>query len=339
MVTAFGFDGDTARAVLEAAPDATIVTDSEGLIVFVNRLAEDMFGYPRGDLLGMPVESLVPAARRSEHVGLRQGYLSQPVARPMGAGVELAGQRSDGSTFEAEISLSPLHANGVCYAMASVRDVSARVDAEVELRRRRAELAVYGDRERIARDLHDSVIQRLFATGLKIQAVSARTETAVREELDRAVDDLDDAIRDLRSAIFGLRLHEATSVRRAVLDEAATSGAAHGFRPRVQFEGSVDAAVGPEVAMELIAALRELLSNAGRHAHATEVTINVTAGDEVVMEVADDGVGLPEGGPARTSGLANLAARAAALGGTFEITRRPTRGTVARFVVPQSTGG
>lgn len=332
------FDGETARAVLEAAPDATIVTDGDGRVVFVNHLAEEMFGYPRGELLGEHVERLVPIDRRGDHAGLRQGYLDHPTARPMGAGVELSGQRADGTTFDAEISLSPLTANGQTYAMASIRDVSVRVTNEVELRRQRAELAVYADRERIARDLHDSVIQRLFATGLTIQAVSGRTDGVIRDELDGAVDALDDAIRDLRSAIFGLRYHDQTSVRRAVLDEAVASGAAHGFRPRVQFGGSIDAIVNAEVAVELIAALRELLSNAGRHAHATEVTVSVTAGDGVVMEVLDDGVGMPEGGPARSSGLTNLSARASALGGSFELSPGPRGGTLARFAVPRPTG-
>ncbi|GAA4910575.1 GAF domain-containing protein [Streptomyces coeruleoprunus] len=190
--------------------------------------------------------------------------------------------------------------------------------------RDRERLAVYEDRDRIARDLHDLVIQRLFATGMLLE--SARRESvvpAVREGVGRAVDALDVTIQEIRTAIFALEQDTAAApsgLRTRVLREIGTVAAPLGFTPSHRFVGPVDAAVGELTGQNLIAALREALSNAFRHAGATRIEVVVDAtvtlpngAEGVRLTVADDGVGLPEGG--RRSGLRNLARRAESLGG------------------------
>jgi signal transduction histidine kinase len=199
------------------------------------------------------------------------------------------------------------------------------------------ELALLHDRERIARDLHDTVIQRLFATGLGLQGLSRVVrDVTVADRIQAAVDDLDATIREIRSVIFELQADErgTSGCRVRVLALAAEMTPALGFEPRVRFDGPVDSIVGTDLAEHLLAALRELLSNVIRHARATAVEIRVRAGIEVILTVEDDGVGI---GDERGTGLglANLTERARALGGSFTLDAGQARGVRAVWSVPR----
>ncbi|WP_329039200.1 GAF domain-containing protein [Streptomyces sp. NBC_00178] len=193
-----------------------------------------------------------------------------------------------------------------------------------EAQRDRQRIAVYEDRDRIARDLHDLVIQRLFATGIMLEEAQSRSRVpAVREGVGRAVDELDVTIQEIRTAIFALQQEAAeapSGLRTRVLREITMAAVPLGFEPTHRFLGPVDSLVGELAGKNLIAALREALSNTFRHARATHVDVSVDATavlpggqDAVRLSVADDGVGIPEGG--RRSGLRNLARRAESLGG------------------------
>ncbi|MEU9588234.1 GAF domain-containing sensor histidine kinase [Streptomyces sp. NPDC048219] len=196
-----------------------------------------------------------------------------------------------------------------------------------DAQRDRERLAVFEDRDRIARDLHDLVIQRLFATGMLLE--SARRGPLVPEVRDgvgRAVDELDVTIQEIRSAIFALRQppEAPAGLRARVLREITMAAVPLGFTPSHRFAGPVDGAVGDLTGKNLIAALREALSNAFRHARATRIDVvvdaEVTLPDGrpgVRLTVADDGVGIPEGG--RRSGLRNLRRRAETLGGVSRV--------------------
>jgi protein-histidine pros-kinase len=133
-------EGRQARGLLDAAPDAIVGVDAWGLIVLVNAQAERLFGYPREDLLGQPLEVLVPEAARGVHPGHRGEYLTDPRPRPMGAGIELAGRRRDGTEFPAEISLSPIETEDGTVVAAAVRDVTSRKVIEQELRDKNTQL-------------------------------------------------------------------------------------------------------------------------------------------------------------------------------------------------------
>ena len=205
------------------------------------------------------------------------------------------------------------------------------------LHERIQELALLHDRERIARDLHDTVIQRLFATGLGLQGLARLVgEVEVADRIQAAVDDLDATIREIRSVIFELQAHEHGnhSVRVQVLALAAEMTPTLGFEPRVHFDGPVDTIVGPQIAEHLLTALRELLSNVTRHARATAVDIRIRAGPDVVLTVTDDGAGL-EGNRGSGNGLANLLRRASSLGGSFSLRPGERQGAVAVWSVPR----
>ncbi|WP_339130398.1 GAF domain-containing protein [Streptomyces sp. f51] len=193
-----------------------------------------------------------------------------------------------------------------------------------ETQRDRERLAVYEDRDRIARDLHDLVIQRLFATGMMLESAQRRSNVPeVSRGVGKAVDELDVTIQEIRTAIFALRQGPAetpSELSTRVLREINMAAVPLGFHPGHRFTGPVDTAVGELTGKNLIAALREALSNAFRHAGASRIEVSVDADvllpdgrPGVRLAVADDGVGIPDGG--RRSGLKNLERRAESLGG------------------------
>jgi len=198
----------------------------------------------------------------------------------------------------------------------------------------RQELAVISDRERIARDLHDIVIQRLFATGLQLQGVAAMTGAdAVSERLDKAVGELDDTIKAIRGTIFELQDRHGDSLRAAVRALVKEYVPVLGFSPVVRTSGPVDTMVPSTLGSQLLAVLREAISNVARHALADAAEVDVTvAGDRLELRVADDGVGLP--GEISESGLRNARRRADDLGGTLEVSPVGERGTVLVWRVP-----
>ncbi len=189
----------------------------------------------------------------------------------------------------------------------------------------REELLVLSDRERIARDLHDVVIQRLFATGLQLQTVAGmaqKPEAAAR--INAAVDELDSTIRDIRGAIFHLRAPAGRSLRGELRELVATAAESLGFKPVLVLDGPVDSAVPDEVRGDLVAVVREALSNVVRHAGAGRVEVRVHAqSDRLAVTVVDDGCG----GAAERGGLRNLRERAERLGGSFSVTDVAPAGT------------
>jgi signal transduction histidine kinase len=202
----------------------------------------------------------------------------------------------------------------------------------------RGRLAVFEDRDRIGRDLHDLVIQRLFAVGLTLDNVARITgKPEVASRVTAAVDDIDATIKDIRRTIFELSSPSDSNDLRSELAgvvEAATPGL--GFPAQLRTEGPVDSLVPSGVRPHLTAVLREALSNAARHAGATAVSVHLEVADEVVLTVTDDGTGYVDTG--RRSGLRNLADRAEALGGSFEIRQAGADGgTVAVWRVPSGT--
>ncbi|MBW8086748.1 GAF domain-containing protein [Streptomyces hygroscopicus subsp. hygroscopicus] len=215
----------------------------------------------------------------------------------------------------------------------------AAIAMKLAERRRDAEqLALLEDRDRIARDLHDLAIQRLFAAGMTLQSTLRFVQHPEgSERLLRVVDDLDDTIKIIRSTIFGLRAHEAgpavqgLRVRTAKTIEEAVP--ALGFTPSLRTEGLVDTDVPRSVADDMVAVLAEALSNIARHARAdaAEISLVVAAG-QLTLTVTDDGVGIPEGG--RRSGLRNLAERAEQLGGRLDLDEPSGGGTRLVWAVP-----
>jgi PAS domain S-box-containing protein len=201
------------------------------------------------------------------------------------------------------------------------------------VRSERDRLLISADRERIARDLHDLVIQRLFGAGLRLQgAVALIDNETASTRVASTIDDLDTTIKEIREAIFALERAPGAGLRTRLLEVVADGAEALGFRPAVSFHGAVDRDIALQVQLEAATVLKEALSNTARHAHASRVEVHVTVDDELSILVADNGVGL--GQPARLSGIANARARAELLDGLLELSTPSGGGTRFEWRVP-----
>lgn len=197
-------------------------------------------------------------------------------------------------------------------------------------------VSVLDDRERIGRDLHDRVVQRLFALGMGLQATKSLPDLdLVRDRVDRAIDDVDSTINEIRTTIFELGdssigggLHQGVV---ALANELTPS---LGARSEVSFVGTVDNSVPQHVADHLLAVVRESLTNSAKHSRANRFVVTLSVGDEAVLEVIDDGVGIDLSTQGKGLGLTNLRNRAEKLGGTFEVQSGAGGGTRVTWSVP-----
>ncbi|TXG92961.1 GAF domain-containing protein [Rhodococcus rhodnii] len=219
----------------------------------------------------------------------------------------------------------------------SAADLAAVALEFAEQQRAQRLLSVLADRDRIARDLHDNVIQRLFATGMSLQSTTSVDDVPERvaEVVAGAIEQLDRTVREIRTTIFDLQTSSevsATSLRRRLLDVIGDLTGLSPFAPNVRFSGAIDTLVHPRVHGHAEAVLRESLSNALRHAQATSIDITATADTEsFTVTVSDDGIGM--GDTTRRSGLDNVERRAEQCGGHVVIESTPT-GTVITWTVP-----
>ncbi|BBZ06512.1 histidine kinase [Mycolicibacterium doricum] len=217
--------------------------------------------------------------------------------------------------------------------MAGFVDQAALAWQAAVAQRRIRELAILTDRDRIARDLHDHVIQRLFGVGLALQGTIPRSRNPdVKRRLTECVDDLQNVIQQIRTAIFDLQGGPPSATRlRQRLDEAITRFAVAELRTTVQYVGPLSV-VGADLADHAEAVVSEAVSNAVRHAHATEVTVLVTVEDDLRIEVRDNGVGVPDN--LTESGLANLRRRAEEANGEFTVGPADGGGTCLCWSAP-----
>ena len=324
LVLVLLWDADTASLTVEVVDGAGDAA-AAGLVGAVLPVAETAFAPVVEQRRQLVVESLGKAA-------------AWPVAVPSGPAV-LAPLAADdtlhGILIIANRPAEAGHADDDLSMLTTFAGHAALALERARAREEREMLVVLEDRERIARDLHDVVIQRLFATGLRLQtAARLAVRPEVVERVSASVDDLDTTIRDIRTAIFELRTPTSAGLRvelRAAIDAAAES---LGFRPGVELSGPLDSAVPDAVRPDLLAMTGEALSNVVRHAGATAVRVVVQVEHRrLAVTVSDNGVGLPPGADEH-GGLPSMRARAERHGGSFEIRRLDPTGTEVRWSVP-----
>ncbi|WP_433762267.1 GAF domain-containing protein [Nocardia sp. CA-135398] len=220
--------------------------------------------------------------------------------------------------------------------MAAIADQTALALQLAETQERMRELDVLSDRDRIARGLHDHVIQRLFAVGLSLQSTAQRARAPeVRSRLLATIDDVQAIVQDIRHSIFDLQSNttaDSSKYRKYLHGIIVDMTADSGLHTTVRLAGPVTV-LAPPLSDDVEAVLREAVSNVVRHASASTVSVELKVRDDVSIEVTDDGIGVPDD-IARRSGLANMAARAKEAGGTFSIENRPGGGTVLRWSAP-----
>lgn len=484
-------DGRAVSAMLTAASDAVVICDDAGTIVDCNPAVETVLGYRTDELVGQPVDVLVPEESRPVHSLHRADFGAHPVARPTGEGLRIRARRRDGAGVPAAVSLVPIDTPGGKFVGVFIRDITERTRAEdrlesivevhravlaggplsesLDLAARHARRIVGGDdawvmgsvggrvevlaatggstfgykgasfrttdtvagrvidgggarlvddlagselanersaqldlgpalfvplgdadrsrrfgslvvtrrrgrpafnrvdlrtaelfagaiavalalgegrlaaedlhemreRDRIARELHDTTIQRLFATGMGLQAAVDFAEPEGQRRILDAVDQIDSAIRQLRSTIFNLQtpLGARPGIRHAIREVATEIVGQQGAELRFAFEGAIESALDERQADELLPLVREAVANAVRHGHASRIDVLVDTLDGFRISIADDGVGI-SGEPSAGHGMDNMSRRAAALGGRLHVRHRHPTGTVVECHLP-----
>jgi len=335
------------RDVIEFAPDAFVLADMQGRIVQVNARTEALFGYPRSELIGRPVEILIPPRLSGVHEEHRRAYLHRADNLRMGAALPC--RRKDGTEFPGDINLSPLQTNRGRLLMAVVRDVSERVQGEQDLRESRQRLREMAaqseamreyERKSIAREVHDELGQVLTALRMDLTFLDLRHGPQAPE--------LQAKLRDMRGlvdrAIQGVR-NVASNLRPTALDMGlvpAIDWLCSELRRHTGIDCVFDyEAPGLELpeerAIGLFRIVQESLTNVTRYAQAHRVQVRLRReGDALLLQVRDDGRGFDAAaaGRGKSFGLLGMQERAVALGGTLEIDSAPGQGTTVRVAVP-----
>ncbi len=332
------------EAVFRAAPDGFFVVDAEGAIRDLNPAAERMFGYDRAELLGLPIETLVPDRSRGIHRAEREAYARDPHARPMGIGLELAGRRKDGSEFPVEISLSPMAAGAAQHVVAAVRDVTERQRLRAfgvgALR------AAEEERQRIARELHDDTAQRLATLLVRLQLAMRVGRPADR---DAMLGDIRAGIEDAADSVRRI----ARNLRPPALDEVGVVGAirmharslreSYGLAVEVEAQGEEPHLV-PDIQLAMYRIVQEALSNVVRHSGAQAARAAFAITDHVMqVTVEDQGRGFDPRAIEREGrglGLLGMRERARFAGAKLTIDSTPGGGTrvVLRLPVEERHG-
>ncbi|MFZ4626043.1 MAG: PAS domain S-box protein [Rhodoferax sp.] len=336
------------RDVVEFAPDAFVFSDSSGLIVRVNRQAEQMFGYPRRELIGQPVEMLMPARLHRVHEIHRQTHLErEPSGSVMGS--SLICMRRDGSEFPADINLSPLQTQLGSLVMSVVRDVTERQQANLALAKSRQHLReLYAQneagrevaRKHLAREVHDELGQIMTMVRMDICLLETRFAALYPA--------LTDKLRDMKAlvdqAIVGVR-HVVANLRPTALDVGlipalqtlCTDFARQTALPCDFATRHEDLELDEARAVVVYRIIQESLTNIRRYAQASRVRVTLgCSGNMLCIEVQDDGCGFDPGATDQTKsfGLLGMHERAIALGGRVDIVSQPGQGTTVAVSIP-----
>lgn len=335
--------GEDYRAVFEASPDATLIVDSDGIIRDLNLQALSMFGWSREEMLGSPVERLVPKANSRGHQEHRRRYNAAPKARPMGVGLELLALRSDGSTFPVEISLSPWKlASGGEHVICAVRDITQW--KRIRRLSRVMLTAAENERKSLSRELHDEFLQYLVALKIRVKLLAAEPDEEERERARLLIaGEIHDAMRGAKRLIRGLLPPELEyqGLVFALHSQFRDVQAVYGFTIQAHLE-PVDDALDSVAALALYRIVQEAVTNAVRHAGVDEATVTLRVADEVVTaEIRDRGRGFDLSDPGALGGdghvgITGMRERAAMVGGGMKVHSSPGGGTTVRVTLPRT---
>lgn len=335
------------RRLVDTAPGAILIIDGAGHIVLVNERVEALFGYEPDELIGLSVEVLLPQQFRHGHAAYRMDYFAQPSARLMGIGRELFGQRKDGSEFPVEIGLSYVLTESGMLAMAFVTDITERKRAEAERTellvreqeaRAQAERIKFEERDRIAMELHDGIIQSIYAVGmgLEIARTTLVSDPKLNDLIVNSTRDLDSVIEDLRRYIrdlkvaneYPLQFRQQLGDLERRFHDSATARLVIDIPDALTF-------LNEAYLHSIVQLVREALSNIARHANATEVHLVLQESpSEIVLTIADNGTGFDVDTVDLGSGLNNIRQRTRQLNGTVDIVSRLQHGTILTFKFP-----
>jgi PAS domain S-box-containing protein len=341
----------TARALFEAAAQAIFIIDKDGKIVMVNPAAEKILGYAANELLGKPIEILIPDALHGVHVEHRKVYFEKPQQRSMGIGLELQAKRRDGSQFFAEISLSYIRTGRETLAVAFLTDVSKRRTDEIAIRQQKDDLRLLAgrlmtaqddERRRIARDLHDDLSQKLAYLAMDIGKILANPAalpvTSELRPLQLRAAEAADTVRRISHQLHPSILDDIgleAAIEQYCDEFQARSGIVTHFT-----SGAMPDSIPRDVARSMYHIFQECLRNVSKHAKTQQASVKLEVLDNHLrLTVKDEGVGLREerSGPRTSIGLIGMKERALLVNGTLNIQSQAGEGTEVTVTVPLST--
>lgn len=335
------------------------MTDDRRRIVSANKAALDLFGYSQDALVGHELEVLLPARFAARHPALVQQYLQDPSTRPMGQGRDLAARKKSGQEFPVEVGLTVLSLEPPLY-LASIVDLTLRKEAEALLRDRQQSLesaleqtrkqleqqvassARLEERQRLGRELHDTLSQSLYGIGLGLRTALSKTDNGAdpREALKYCLGLTESALVEMRALLFKLRPKSLEDIPLADVLESHTQAVAARTKLNISFEhrktSPEELDFDRKYALYRIAT--EALHNCTKHAlEATQVNVTlISEPDQVSLRVADDGPGFQESAASCGHGLRTMRERAEATSGTLEIHSTP-QGTEVFATIPRKS--
>ncbi|WP_196218190.1 PAS domain-containing sensor histidine kinase [Streptomyces blattellae] len=329
-------------AIVASSDDAMISVDPVLRIQTWNPGAGRLLGHTEQHLVGQKIDTLMPGPALDAF----QAAVEQIRSHGHADSHQSRWRRADDTVVDVAVTVSAMRdADGALIGYSTTaRDITHQLAAQTELTTARADREVLAERDRIARDLHDLVIQRLFASGLTLQSALARLTGPTQgiERVERVMNDLDDTIKTIRTTIYALRethCGQDGRLRTKLLAECEQATEPLGFAPALRMDGLLETRVPGHIADHLLAVLREALSNTARHARATVVDVSIEVTDTSVrLTVADNGRGI-DPAVTRSSGLSNLRTRAQELGGTFSLTPNQPHGAILDFSTPLPADG
>lgn len=328
------------RALLEAAPDGIAVVDERGRILVVNEQLCSLFGYEPHELIGNSVEILIPSRLRDAHVSHRQHYRTNSTRRPMGTGMDLVGLCKDGTELPVEISLSSIASGRQTFTIAVVRDISERQRLQAEQEALRTLLNTEQERYRIGMDLHDGIMQDIYAVTLGLDMAFEDIDTEpgqAKGGVGRSTEQLHGVIRDIRSYIFDLRPRQfAGDVRRALVDLGREFQENSAIQTEVCIVPELPE-LDHQTGIALYVITHEALSNTRKYAQASSVHIRLSLNEgSLCLQIRDDGRGFETSSevPEEHRGLRNMASRASIVGAEVTVRSAPGQGTLIQVEVP-----
>jgi PAS domain S-box-containing protein len=342
------------RQMVEGAPNGTVMVRPDGKIVLANSQMEKLFGYANEELLGQPVEVLLPERLRKQHPAHRDRFFASPEARPVGAGQVLYARRKDGSEFPVEIGLNPVRTDAGLFVVASIMDISRRREAEQDLRDSQRELqmltgrlleAQETERRRIARELHDDLNQGLALLSVELDLLG-QTPPESTPQLGERLHELSGRVKQLGSCVHALshQLHpsklEQLGLVAAIRGLCKELTHAHGL-PIAFTHHQVPEAIPGDVALCLYRIVQEALGNVIKHSGARHAVVELTGrADGIGLRVVDDGTGFEPLADAQGGlGLVSMRERLRLVSGEITIDSRPAGGTRIDVRVPRCTTG
>jgi PAS domain S-box-containing protein len=340
----------TVRALLETAAQAIIGINGTGTVMLANATAETMFGYAREEMLGQPIDKLLPPDLRPHRLREREDFLQQPQTRPMGKGEDMAGERKDGTDFPAEVSLSRVVTGEGTMSVAFVSDITERKRNEESLRRSEQQLrhltaglleAQEEERRHVSRELHDDLNQKLAMVAVELGSIEAglpESDQVTRDRLRCLEKRLNSLSNDVRRTAY--QLHPSVLEHLGLAEALETYCGEFSVQQRLKVcfrQRKAPEMIPKGVALCLYRVVQEALHNVAKHSGAGRASVTLTGtGGRLVLTVEDQGRGFDPTvmGGKRGLGLISMKERVAAAGGVLTIDVRPGAGTRVRVHIP-----